>query len=126
MSYDIRFAVKVEGAPEDTFAVIGEPEYDSPTYNLGKMFRACTGWDFEQSKFYKVSEVLPMVRHGIEELKLHPEKYKKYEPDNGWGTVGSAMRALDSIVEWFEEKSIYGLAGSWNADVPLDCIWIAW
>lgn len=128
MSYDIRFAVKVEGGPEDCFAVIGQPEYDSPTYNLGKMFRACTGWDFEQSKFYKVSEVLPMVRHGIEELRKYPEKYKKYEPDNGWGTIGSAIKALESIVDYFGDIKYMGrcLVASWNADLPLDCIWIAW
>lgn len=60
MSYDIRLAVRVEGAPvnedgEPLYAVIGTPEYDSPTYNLGDMFRACTGWDFKQGKFYRVS-----------------------------------------------------------------------
>ena len=41
MSYDLRIAVKVDGC--DKFAQIAEPEYRSPTYNLGKMFRACTG-----------------------------------------------------------------------------------
>ena len=46
MSYDLRIAVKVDGC--DKFAGIAEPEYSSPTYNLGKMFRACTGWDYKQ------------------------------------------------------------------------------
>lgn len=125
MSYDIRFAVKVEGA-EDFFAVIGEPERHSPTYNLGQMFRACTGWDFKQGVFYKLSEVLPLIKHGIEELQDRPAKYTKYEPDNGWGTVLSAISALESIVNWVSEDNWNGLAGSWNADLPLDCIWIAW
>ena len=125
MSYDIRFAVKVEGA-EDCFAVIGEPEYHSPAYNLGEMFRACTGWDFEQSKFYKLVDVLPMVRHGIDELYNYPDKYEKYEPENRWGTIASALAALGSIKDWCSEDNWDGLAGSWNADIPLDCIWIAW
>lgn len=46
MSYDLRIAVKVDGC--DKFAQIAEPEYSNPTYNLGKMFRACTGWDYKQ------------------------------------------------------------------------------
>lgn len=126
MSYDIRFAVKVEGGPEDCFAVIGEPEYNHPTYNLGNMFRSCTGWDFEQSKFYRVSEVLPLVRNGIAELIAHPRKYKKYEPDNGWGSISGALKALQSIVAWLQEGNWDGLAGTWNCEVPIECIWIAW
>lgn len=39
MSYDIRICVKVEGI--DKYADIARPEYDSPTYNLGEMFRSC-------------------------------------------------------------------------------------
>lgn len=125
MSYDIRFAVKVEGAG-DCYAVIGEPERHSPTYNLGQMFRACTGWDFKQSQFYRLSEVMPLIKHGIDELSRNPEKYKKYEPENGWGTIASAISALKSIVDWVSEDKWDGLAGGWNADLPLDCIWIAW
>lgn len=53
MSYDLRLAVKVEGT-KDLYAVIAEPEYDSPTYNIGEMFRACMGWDFEQGKRNRV------------------------------------------------------------------------
>ena len=37
MSYDLRIAVKVDGC--DKFAEIAEPEYSSPAYNLGKMYR---------------------------------------------------------------------------------------
>ena len=42
MSYDLRVCVKIEGC--DKYANIAMPEYDSPTYNLGAMFRACTGF----------------------------------------------------------------------------------
>ena len=49
MSYDLRIGVTVEGT--DIIAVIAQPDKHSPTYNLGTMFRKCTGWDFEQSKW---------------------------------------------------------------------------
>ena len=49
MSYDIRFGVKVAGA-EDVYAVIGEPEYDSPTYNNRDIFVKCMDWDYHQGE----------------------------------------------------------------------------
>lgn len=129
MSYDIRLAVAVAGAPvneegEPLYAVIGTPEYDSPTYNLGDMFRACTGWDFEQGKFYKVSEVLSLIEKGIHELRFNGKAYKKYEPGNGWGSVGGALEALESMLECIR-KNGPGNQWSWN-EIPLDCLYIAW
>ena len=109
MSYDIRLAVAVAGAPvnedgEQLYAVIGTPEYDSPTYNLGDMFRACTGWDFKQGTFYRVSEVLPLIEKGIHELQFNAKAYEKYEPENGWGTIRSALDALESMLECIEKN----------------------
>lgn len=131
MSYDIRLAVRVEGAlvnedGEPLYAVIGTPEYDSPTYNLGDMFRACTGWDFKQGKFYRVSEVLPLIEKGIHELRFNAKAYKKYEPDNGWGSIGGALEALESMLECIEKN---GPGNCWNKgwnEIPLDCLYIAW
>lgn len=124
MSYDIRFAVKVEGA-KDCYAVIGEPEYSSPTYNLGKMFRKCMNWDFEQGVWYKLTDVLPKIEHGMTELFNNPQEYRKYDAPNGWGTVESAREALFSILNYFKDEW-GGLQGSWNCDVPMGCIYMCW
>ena len=126
MSYDIRFGVKVVGAPDDCFAVFGEPEYSSPTYNLRDVFVASMDWDYHQSEWYKITDVLPKIQHGITELTLHPGKYRELEPDSGWGTIDSAINCLQSIVNYFKPGSCDGLAGSWNADVPIDCIYMCW
>ena len=75
MSYDIRLGVKVEGG-DNLFAVIAEPRLDSPTYNLGTMFRECTSWDFEQAplvfigvcKFKDGAFGFSKQRAGIEEF----------------------------------------------------------
>lgn len=81
MSYDLRVAVKVEGC--EKYAEIAEPRTcSSPTYNLGKMFRSCTEWDFVQGEYYKCSDVIGKIEHGIEELENAPEFCKKYEPSN--------------------------------------------
>ena len=126
MSYDIRFGVKVAGAKDDCYAVIGSPEFDSPTYNLRDIFVMSMEWDYHQGEWYKINDVLPKVEHGIKELKLHPEKYKKLEPSNGWGTISSAIDCLESIDRYFSNDNWDGLGGSWNADVPIDCIYMCW
>lgn len=125
MSYDIRFGVKVEGAPENTYAVIGQPEYDSPTYNIREMFVKCMDWDFKQGEWYKITDVLPKVRHGVEELYVNKKKYKKYNSPNGWGDTDSALKCLRSIVDYFDD-GWNGIGGTWNADIPYDCIYMRW
>lgn len=121
MSYDIRFGVKVAGA-ENVYAVIGEPEYGSPTYNVGRIFRAACDWDFDQGVWYPVAEVLPHIERGIHELRFNASAYKRMEPDNGWGSTSTALKALESIVEWLTKERQW----AWNADVPLECIYISW
>lgn len=122
MSYDLRLAVKVDGV-EDCYAVIAEPEYHSPTYNLGTMFRACTGWNYNQGEWYKVSEVLPLIEHGIHELTFNRKEYEKYNPPNGWGNIDSALLALNSLVECIANHT--GNGWSWN-NIPTDCLYVSW
>lgn len=121
MSYDLRIGVKVEGT--DIIAVISEPEQSSPTYNLGTMFRKCTGWDFEQGKWYMVKDVLPLIEHGIKELHINRGEYKQYDAPNGWGTTSSAIEALESL-----RDCIYGIISGdvgWQT-VPEEHLWVAW
>lgn len=123
MSYDLRLAVKVEGG-NNLYAVIDEPELSSPTYNLGKMFRACMDWDFNQGEWYKVSEVIPKIERGIHELRFSPKKYEQYNAPNGWGTISTAIASLNSLLECIE-RNVEGQDINWNS-IPLDLLYIAW
>lgn len=122
MSYDIRLGVKVEGA-KDCYAVVAEPEYSSPTYNLGKMFRACTGWDYNQDEWYNVKDVLPLIEKGIHELTFNRKEYEQYNPENGWGSISSALEALESMLKCIADES--GGHLSWN-EIPIECLYIHW
>ncbi len=115
MSYDLRIAVKVRGC--DKFAQIAEPEYSNPTYNLGKMFRVCTGWDFNQGEYYRCSDVIGNIERGIKELRTNRAQYRQYEPENGCGAVASAVVALENL-----RDCIYEQAG----EIPLECLYVAW
>lgn len=117
MSYDIRILVKVEGL--DKYAIVGRPDYDDPTYNLGDMFRACTGWDFKQHEPYRVSDVMKKINHGIEELVNHPIKYRKYNDPDGWGKVSDALEALQSLRECIHNTV------DWQ-DIPIEHLYVRW
>jgi len=117
MSYDIMFGVKVAGT-EDVFAKIGEPEYSSPTYNVGIMFRKCMDWDFEQGEWYNMKEVLPKIEHGLHEIRFNSGIYIQYEPENGWGNTETVLHCLQSIIDWFHYD--------WDEDIPLECIYMRW
>lgn len=123
MSYDLRLAVKVEGT--DILAVIDEPEFSSPTYNIGVMFRKCMGWNFEQGKFYNVAEVYSYIEHGINELETNEKEYMKYDSPNGWGTTRSALKALRSLKECIDRNSKEDSCWTWQV-IPKEHLYVAW
>lgn len=134
MSYDIRFCVQTVQPNKDgeCFAVVHRPEYDSPTYNYFTMFRACMDWDYDETKigedgyrhscYYPVPEVLPKLHHGLKELTEHPERYRQYEPSNGWGTIDGAIKCIRSWIRELEEDSWDGPTYLW----PIEALWWRW
>ena len=117
MSYDLSVGVKAEGC--GAYVDVRSPEYDSPTYNLRDMFVACMDWDYEQRVVYSAADALPKIERGISELRGHPEKYEKYAPENGWGTLEDALEALES---WRE--CIYETLADW--DLPISSAYVRW
>lgn len=115
MSYDLRIGVKVEGLGK--IVCIGSPDLDEPTYNLGKMFRECTDWDFEQGEWYNCKEVLPKIRYGMMMLATATNYYRQYEPENGWGTVETAKATLHSLHDCITD---------WAEIIPLEHLWVRW
>jgi len=115
VSYDIRINVKVEGI--DKYVAIATPEYDSPTYNLGEMFRACMNWDYNQSEYYKCSEIIGNIERGINELTYNRKEYEKYNPSNGWGDLDEALKVLKYL-----RKCIYEEAER----IPIEHLYMSW
>ena len=113
MSYDLELGVKTENG--NFVLTYVQPEYSSPTYNHGVIFRKSMGWNFTQSKEYRVDKVLDKILKGINELTYFPDKYKKYEPDNGWGSVEGALKDLLSL-----EQAIK------DSDASLDELYVRW
>lgn len=115
MSYSIGIYVKVEGC--NKYAKIAYPDYSSPTYNLGKLFRACMDWNFKSSEYYRCDYVMERIDKGIKEIAYNSNGYTELLPSNGWGTMSSALNALDSIRECILEQA---------EDIPLECMYMRW
>jgi hypothetical protein len=70
------------------------------THNLGKMASECKLYnpmwrpyrlyniddEYGASFMVEAGELYDALKFGVEELAANPEKYKKLNPDNGWGT----------------------------------------
>ena len=115
MSYEIHISVKIEGINQ--YASVARPEHSSPTYNLGEMFRTAMGWDFKQGVEYNCAEVIDNITNGITTLKCFPYNYTKYEPENKWGTVESAIRDLESLRDCIYETA---------EDIPIEHLYVRW
>ena len=115
MSYDIRVTVKVEGC--DKYAVVGTPEYDSPTYNLRDMFVACMDWDYHQGEEYPAEFALEKLQKGLRELTTRREHYSRYNSPNGWGTIDGAIKSIDSAIICIHECAEY---------YPMSCLYFEW
>ena len=115
MSYDIGIYVKVEGC--DKYALIAEPFHSSPSYNLGKLFRACMDWDFKLSEYYRCDYVIKRLDRGIKELAYNPNKYTKLFPSLSIGTTSNTLNMLDSVRDCILEQA---------EDIPLDCMYMNW
>lgn len=122
MSYDVRFGVKVEGMI-GYIAVVDEPKYSSPTYNLREMFVACMEWDYSQGEWYNCTDVLPKFQRGLHELRFNREQYKQYNPPNGCGSIDSAIEFMESVVQKIGEI----VSGDWTWNkIPLEHLWMRW
>lgn len=115
MSYNIGIYVKIEGC--DKYTEIAYPVYSSPTYNLGKLFRTCMDWKFENSEYYRCDYAIERVEKGIKELSYNSDEYSELLPSNGWGTMSGALDTLNSIRECILEE---------NEEIPLECMYMKW
>lgn len=97
MSYDISFRVKVEGA--DVWLPVGDYRANI-TYNVGELIRHATGLQWLNCENNGLcANIIPYIRRGLEKLRAHPERYKKYESPNGWGTVEGVISFFAKVLE---------------------------
>lgn len=96
MSYDIRFRVQVKDT--DEYVDVGNCDANI-TWNVRKIIVKSTGleWKNEENNGF-VKDVIPYIKRGLSELEYFPEKYKKYESPNGWGTIEGTKNFFKNII----------------------------
>jgi hypothetical protein len=106
MSYDIAYKVRVYGT--NKYINVFDSEANC-TWNVREMICKSTGlpWENEQNNGYLI-KIMPKIMKGYYELNNYPEKYRKYESPNGWGTVEGTKRFFGKIIsEWATIQDIF-------------------
>lgn len=97
MSYDISFKCRIHNT--DRYVSVGECEANI-TWNLRDMIVNSTGLEWKNEKNNGLcKDVIPHIADGLAELMKHPNKYKKYEAENGWGTIEGCKRFFVRIID---------------------------
>lgn len=55
-------------------------------------------WRPDEINITKAKELIDPLREGLHKLKLEPEKYKKFNPENGWGTYEILVNFVENYL----------------------------
>ena len=51
-----------------------------------------------QMKITKAKELIEPLRQGLHNLKSEPERYKKFNPENGWGSYDGLVKFVENYL----------------------------
>lgn len=78
------------------------------THNLNKMAEAAGIykhlWWPEELGITKAGELIAPLKLGYTAMKLNPDFYRKYEPENKWGTYDNFIPWLEKYIEACEQN----------------------
>lgn len=97
MSYDIWLAVDTGGSELTNINCLSW----NYTSNCGRMWRTA-GADLAEFHGKPAGECFPILVAAIQELKANPDKYRAMNPENGWGSYGGLLPALQELAVAFE------------------------
>lgn len=73
------------------------------THNLNEMAKAVglyeVLWHPEEIGITVASQMILPLEKGIKELESNPDKYKVYNPPNGWGSYDDFVRFCKSVLQ---------------------------
>lgn len=75
---------------------------DNITHNLNTMADAAGIyehlWRPDEIEITKAKELIEPLREGLHKLKLEPEKYKAFNPENGWGSYEGLVKFVEDYL----------------------------
>lgn len=61
-------------------------------------------WRPEEEGIKQAREMIPILEKGIERMKADPERYKKHNPSNGWGSYEGLIGFLERYLAACREE----------------------
>lgn len=55
-------------------------------------------WRPDEIKITKAKELIEPLRQGLHNLKSEPERYKKFKPENGWGSYDGLVKFVENYL----------------------------
>ena len=96
MSYDVSFKAKLEGA--DQWVYVGD-DWINHTSNTAAMIKEVCGSYPSEWNGKRCADMYPVLMQGASLLVRYPQRYRQFEPDNHWGTVGTTAEFLMKIAD---------------------------
>lgn len=56
-------------------------------------------WRPEEIGIYTAQQLIEPLKAGLKRLEENPDHYKKFDPENGWGTYGGLVRFVEEYLE---------------------------
>lgn len=80
----------------------GKISWYNITHNLNAMAKEAgiyeVLWHPERLEINSAKDVIPILENGIKKLEENPEKYKKYNPENGWGNYEGLVKFAKAVL----------------------------
>lgn len=96
MSLDINLTYKIDGNEIDVFDA-------NITHNLTEMAKKSgvyySLWRPEEKKYKYAKDLIKILEKGLKKLLKNPLEFKKYNPDNGWGTYEGLVELVKNYLE---------------------------
>lgn len=83
---------------------MGDDDYFNITHNLNKMADKAgiynVLWRPEEIGVLYAKDMVPILEEGLSKLKSNPEKFKKYNPENGWGSYDGLISFSERVLKF--------------------------
>ena len=94
MSYDIKLYKKTIKNKNKIYY----DYYGNITYNVCNMLEVAFGKNhLKKWNNLSCNKFIKDLENGYKDMKKNPEKYKKYNSPNGWGTYESTLNAIEKL-----------------------------
>jgi hypothetical protein len=85
----------------------GEVYEANITHNLNTMAQEAglyqALWRPDEISVKKAGELVSILRSGLDDLKVNPERFKKHNPENGWGDYDGLVRFVTNYLAACEQ-----------------------